>query len=260
MSDLKELKAGKHFSGANVDVELTAKEYFDIVKENKKKITDAELLNIYDNAELLLKKAMITNQISAAKKLYFHLETLEKERELVKMGIDTFVYKDDIEEFIDNVAKNTVKIIELERYEREIPDEIVEVVAKTSHLFDRLYVVFTDYTGKVEKQAIKERQKEKDPILFGTFQSEKNRVVIDRFYFLGDWIDEYCDLTLDKMVSEMKSSADKDIINRISTPKSLEEIKKQLDSLEIRGSRIIVNNKRDVKPSFISKIKTIFTK
>ena len=62
------------------------------------------------------------------------------------------------------------------------------------------------------------------------------------------------------MVSEMKSSADKDIINKISTPKSLEEIKQQLDSLEIRGSRIIVNNKRDVKPSFISKIKTIFTK
>lgn len=260
MSGLKELEAGKHFKDGNIGAELTAKEYFDVVKENKKKITDAELLNIYDNAELLLKKAMITNQISAAKKLYFHLETLEKERELVKMGIDTFVYKDDIEEFIDNVAKNTVKIIELERYEREIPDEIVEVVAKTSHLFDRLYVVFTDYTGKVEKQAIKEREIEKDPILFGTFQSEKNRVVIDRFYFLGDWVDEYCDLTLDKMVSEMKSSADKDIINKISTPKSLEEIKQQLDSLEIRGSRIIVNNKRDVKPSFISKIKTIFTK
>ena len=85
--------------------ELTAQQYFDMVKDKKTKITDSDLLKVYDNAELLLKKAMITKQVSAAKKLVFHLETIEKERELVKLGIDTFVYKDDIEEFIDTVAK-----------------------------------------------------------------------------------------------------------------------------------------------------------
>lgn len=240
---------------------LTAQQYFDKVKESKIKITDEDLLKVYENAEVLLNKAMITKQVSAAKKLVFHLETIEKERELVKMGIDTFVYKDDIEEFIDNVAKNTVKIIELERYEREVPDDIVKVVADTKHLFDKLYVIFTDYTGKVEKQAMKERAKEKDPILFGTFQDKSNRVLIDRFYFLGDWEDEYCDLTLDKMVSEMKSVVNKDVIRKISTPSNLDEIKKQLKTLEQKNNIFVINNKKEeTKKSFFRNIKTFLFK
>ncbi|MCD3340325.1 hypothetical protein G8T81_14565, partial [Clostridium botulinum C/D] len=103
-----------------------------------------------------------------------------------------FIYRDDVEEYIDNIAKDVVKLIELERYEREIPDEIVEVIKQTKGKFDQLYILFTDYTGKMERQVEKERR-EKDPILFGTFQDEKSRAVIDRFYFLGDWVDEYCD-------------------------------------------------------------------
>lgn len=82
-------------------------------------------------------------------KLLFHLECIEKEREIVSMGINTFVYRDDIEYYINNVASDIVKIIELERYEREIPDEIVEVIAKVKDKFDQLYIVFTDYTGGV---------------------------------------------------------------------------------------------------------------
>lgn len=241
--------------------DLTAQQYFDKVKDKRNKVTDSSLTLVYENAEVLLKKAMITKQTAAAKKLVFHLETIEKERKLVEMGIDTFVYKDDIEHFIDNVSRNTVKIIELGRYEREVPDQIAFIVSKTQHLFDELYVVFTDYTGRLEKEALKER-KEKDPILFGSFQDKKNRVVIDRFYFLGDWEDEFCDLTLDKMVSEMKSVADKDIIRKISTPMSLDEIKEQLNSLESKGSTFVMAKKteQDTKKSFFNKVKTFLSK
>ena len=108
--------------------ELTPSEYFQIVKERKQQITDKQLIIVYDNCLELLNKYKITGQKSAMKKLLFHLETVDKEREIVKMGIDTFVYKDDIEEYINDVANDTVKIIELENYEREIPDEIVDVI------------------------------------------------------------------------------------------------------------------------------------
>ena len=182
--------------------ELTPSEYFDIVKSRKQTITDEKLLEIYDNCLDLLNKYKITGQKAGIKKLLFHLECIEAEREIVKMGITTFIYRDDIEEYIDNIAKNTVKIIELENYEREIPDEIVNVIEQVKEKFDKLYVLFTDYTGKVERQVEKARR-QKDPILFGTFQSAKTRAVIDRFYFLGDWEDEYCDLTLDKMVNQV---------------------------------------------------------
>lgn len=239
--------------------EINAKEYFDSIKDKKIKTTDEDLKKYYSNAEKLLQKAVISGQIEAMKKLVFHIDTIEKERQLIKLGIDTFIYKDDIEEFIDNVSKNTVKIIELERYEREIPDEAVDAISKTKHLFDKFYVVFTDYTGKVEKQALKER-KEKDPILFGVFQDEKNRIIVDRFYYVADWEDEYCDLTLDKMISQMQESG-KDIERKISTPIDLDSIREQLNQLEPKNNIYVMKDNSTVKKeTFFSKVKTFFKK
>ena len=122
-------------------IEISPQQYFNTIKEKKNKITDEELLRVYENCLDLLNKYKITGQIKGMKKLMFHLECIEKEREIVKLGIDTFIYRDDIEEYIDNVAKNTVKLIELENYEREIPDEIVEAIARVRDKFDKLYVV-----------------------------------------------------------------------------------------------------------------------
>ncbi len=238
------------------DFELSPSEYFEQVKERKNHITDEDLRKVYDNCLELLNKYKITGQRKGMRKLMFHLECIEKEREIVKMGINTFIYRDDIEEYIDNVAKDTVKIIELENYEREIPDEIVNLIAEVKDKFDQLYVVFTDYTGKIERQIEKERR-EKDPILFGTFQNQANRTVIDRFYYLGDWEDEYCDLTLDKMVNETEKTGKRNIIKTISTPKDIKELKEQLNSLVEQDARFVTQGNQ--KKSFFSKIKTVIT-
>ena len=242
----------------NLESELTPQQYFNEIKERKHNITDDELVKVYDNCLELLNKYKITGQKKGMKKLMFHLECIEKEREIVKMGINTFIYRDDIEEYIDSVAKDTVKIIELENYEREIPDDIVSIIEKVKDKFDQLYVVFTDYTGKVERQIEKERR-EKDPILFGTFQNQSNRTVIDRFYYIGDWEDEYCDLTLDKMVNETGKAGMRNITKTISTPKDIVELKKQLDSLENNNNIYIVTNEVKKKNMFTN-IKSFLTR
>lgn len=242
----------------NLESELTPQQYFNEIKERKHNITDDELIKVYDNCLELLNKYKITGQKKGMKKLMFHLECIEKEREIVKMGINTFIYRDDIEEYIDSVAKDTVKIIELENYEREIPDDIVNIIEKVKDKFDQLYVVFTDYTGKVERQIEKERR-EKDPILFGTFQNQSNRTVIDRFYYIGDWEDEYCDLTLDKMVNETEKVGMRNITKTISTPKDIVELKKQLDSLENKNNTYIVINEVKKKNVFTN-IKSFLTR
>lgn len=241
----------------NEVIELSPSEYFEQVKEKKNHITDEDLRKVYDNCLELLNKYNVTGQKKGMRKLMFHLECIEKEREIVRMGIDTFVYRDDIEEYIDNVAKNTVKIIELENYEREIPDEIVDVISKVKDKFDQIYVVFTDYTGKVEKQVQKERR-ERDPILFGTFQNQTNRTVIDRFYYLGDWEDEHCDLTLDKMVNETEKLGKRKIVRTISTPTDLEELKSQLSALTESNGLFIQSATVPEKKSWFANIKTIF--
>lgn len=215
----------------NVLESMNPSEYFDFVKDKRNKITDEDLSRIYDNCLELLNKAIITGQTKAARKLVFHLDCLEKERDIIKRGIDTFVYEDDITNYIETVAKDVVKIIELKDYEREIPSDIVAAYSEVKDLFSKSYVVFTDYTGKVERQIAKERQ-EKDPILFGSFQDPLSGTLIERFYFIGDWEDEYCDLTLDKMVNETREHSGSEIMHNISLPRSLEELKVQLNHLE----------------------------
>ena len=238
---------------------LTPQEYFDKVKDKKQHCTDEMLTKVYDNCLYLLNKYKTTNQRAGMRKLLFHLQCLEKEREIVKLGVDTFIYRDDIEDYIDNVADDAVKVIELENYEREIPDDIVDVIEKVKDKFDKLYVVFTDYTGKVERRVEKERRA-KDPILFGAFANAKERVVVDRFYYLGDWIDEYCDLTLDKLVNEVSAKQNKNISHEIKTPKDIEDLREQLAALSpSREDFFRVSGRKD-KKSFFSKIKSIFTK
>lgn len=236
---------------------MTPQEYFDEIKERKNHITDTQLQSIYDNCLELLNKYKITGQKKGMQKLLFHLDCIEKERDIVAMGIDTFVYKDDIEFYISNVADDAVKIIDLESYEREIPDEIVNIIEKIKDKFDQLYIVFTDYTGAVERK-IQHERRQKDPILFGTFQDSTSRCVIDRFYYLGDWIDEYCDLTLDKMVNKIEKVGNRNIIHTIKTPEDIEELKSQLNSYKIINDKIIVSNTAN-KPLF-TKIKTFLNR
>ena len=238
--------------------ELDAKEYFDYIKEHKKEVTDQELIDFYNGCLNLVDKYKITGQKRIVEKLRFLVDCVKKEREVVRLGINSFVYRDDIEDYIDNVSKNTVKIIELENYPRDIPNEIVETIAKTKDIFDKMYVVFTDYTGSVEKQVAKERQ-EKDPILFGTFQKVRGdgrnsgTLINDRFYFLGDWEDEYCDLTMDKFLQ----AAGKEKLQVIGTPSNDEEIKDELerldDSLRRMNDKELMNTQKNKKIPFYKK-------
>ena len=237
---------------------ITPTEYFTAIKEKRQTITDEKLLVVYDNCLLLLNKAKVTGQIDAIKKLIFQLETVEKEIDIVRMGITTFVYKDDVEEYIESISDKAVKIIELSQYEREIPDEIVDTIANVKDKFDKLYVVFTDYTGEMEKK-IAQEDRDKDPILFGTFENKDNKVLIDRFYYIGDWEDEYCGLTLDKMVEEMEVLKSENILRTIKTPEDITEFKKQLRQLEAdknKNGTFTIQPEPPVKENLFKKIKT----
>lgn len=234
-------------------MELTADECFEQLKSRKAKITDRELEEIYDNCLSLLNKYKITGQVQGMRKLIFHLENIEKERILVNMGVDTFVYKSDIEDYASHVADKSVKICEIGDYERDIPNEIVSVIAKTKDLFSVMYIVYTDYTGKSERR-IEAAKRTQDPILFGSFQNRNEGVVVERFYFLGDWIDEYCDLTLDKMVAEVKKKKGVEIRREISTPKDIEELKSQLENLSPRNGSFVQTNHKPKKKGFFARV------
>lgn len=186
--------------------QLDPQVYFDIIKDRKHTTSDKFLTDFQNVIELELAKAMKTGQNYLVRKLAYAKSIVIKERQLLEQGINIFVLREDIEEYIKKVEKKVVKVIELENYPRSIPDEVVQKLQslKEQEIFDRYYIVFTDYTGEVEK-TVKAEKRRKDPILFGAFEQKIDGVwdIFDRFYFIADWEDEYCDLTLSKMVDTM---------------------------------------------------------
>ena len=258
---------------------ITPSQYFDYLKGAKQNITTEALKKSYDVFLKLGQKYVDLGQKESLKKLCFLADTLVKEEKLIELGITTYVYKDVIEDYIEHVADKTVKIVELSRYMREIPDELVDTIKKSKELFDEFYVVFTDYTGKEERKVEKERR-DKDPILFGVFKNQTN--VLDRFYFLGDWVDEYCDLTLDKMVAQYEEKKGYSPAVETTIPTTAEELVEILKSYKIDDKKepeysitfeadditVPIANftktnetpKQEGKGSFFSKVRSIFKK
>lgn len=230
---------------------LSPDQYFNRLKNLKKKMSAESLDQLHDNAMLLLNKYADVGQHKASAKLIFQIECITHEKQLLDLGIDTFVYRDDVEEYIDHIEKDVVKIMEVANYERDIPDEIAEAIKATRHIFTDFYIVFTDYTGKAEKQVEKERRST-DPIVFGVIHDQNRTMLLDRFYFIGDWEDEYCDLTLSKMVESFKKADPSKIIeHKIKTPEDIAELKSQLAKLESnnrqRRNRFEIEN--DLNPA-----------
>ena len=256
---------------------ISPSQYFDYIKNAKNDITTEALKESYSVFLKLAEKYTKLGQKESLKKLCFLADTLKKEEKLIELGITKYIYKDVIEDYIENVADKTVKIIELSRYMREVPDELVETIEKSKDLFDEFYVVFTDYTGKEERKVEKERR-DKDPILFGVFKNNSN--VADRFYFLGDWVDEYCDLTLDKMVEQYQENKGYSPAVETKIPETTDELIEILKSYKIdekidRNYSLKVTNNDNVsinsfiktndvedepKKSFFDKVRSIFKK
>lgn len=207
--------------------------YFDEVKNSKQKFDREAQLLVIDETLKLMKKTIITKQSKMAKKLKYQCELAIRELDVADQGFNIYVHRKDVEKYMDQVEGKAVKIIELTNYTREIPDDHMDRVTKASELFDELYVVFTDYANKESKKVAKERRK-KDPIMFGAFtvkdDDETKPYVEDKMFFICDWIEEKCDLTLEQLVQTAKEKDKKDILYKVEAPSDSEAAKKLLDS------------------------------
>ena len=203
--------------------DLTVSQYFDYVKSLKKETDTAYTQQMLDICLSLIKKFEITNQKAAVKKATIAAELLKKDLLFAEKGFTTYVLLDDVTRFIKHVSNHNVKLTEIENFPREIPDDIIDKWVEVRDLFDKGYVVFTDYTDEDDESEktvaaatgkasvskdIEKRRKEKDPILFGAVKADKDQSSMrgncyERLFYIGDWVDDYCDLTFDKMLKTM---------------------------------------------------------
>ena len=73
-------------------------------------------------------------------------------------------------------------------------------------IFDNYCILHYDPEKKSYAQTIEEQkretQKRRDPILFGLIRGS------NKLYYITDWVDEFCDLTLDKFVETLQIEKD----------------------------------------------------
>lgn len=143
----------------------------------------------------------MTGQVALKEKLFANLVINKYESVLYANGM----YKAISESALVEFAKNCPKELSLDyvvNYTRNIPIEIIKkkVEADKMEIFDNYCILHYDgdkddsSTEMTQEEKEEEVRKKKDPILFGLIAGSK------KLYYVADWVDEYCDLTLDDIV------------------------------------------------------------
>ncbi len=87
-----------------------------------------------------------------------------------------------------------------QNFVKVIPNEIVDLKKDLDKklLFDNYAILHYDPNNDATDITEVEKEIRKDPILFGLLKNSK------KLYYIGDWKDEYCDLTLEEMFIELE--------------------------------------------------------
>lgn len=139
-----------------------------------------------------------TGQIALKEKLIKGLIINKLESVLFAKGMYKAINEDVIVELAQN-APNHLSLDYIENYVRNIPIEAIKkkIEADNLQVFDNYCILYYDENGESYAMTNKEKerkiQKLKDPIMFGLINGS------NKLYFIADWVDEYCNLTFEKM-------------------------------------------------------------
>jgi hypothetical protein len=212
--------------------------YFNYVKSKLTKTQTKRLRSRLQKLQSLVKSAEENGQKALYETFSRMLVVAVREASASACGYDVYVDKADIEKFRYIVTenpeshRNPVYFKKLEEFSRPIPAKVAKVIksVQSKGLFDELHVLYLDYTNEVVKST-KEKIREKDPVLFGKFSYDDSR-----YFFITDWIDDHCDLTLSKFVDTLKENNKEYETQKLEdiTPEYLERIKLEINEREER--------------------------
>jgi hypothetical protein len=215
-SDSKEIKEGfisrllksfKRTKKEKIDFN-EVKDFFENIKVDIKKLNteDSDIIDIYLDQ---IEKAKSTGQQALVDMLLEKSKTVGYESLLLNSGITRFIESDTIVKYYKMLKhKKLLKLVYIKNFVRIIPDNIIEEKLRVDELkiFDNYVVLGFDKDDKMSKMTKKEIEKAKDPILFGIIKGS------NRLYFIGEWEDEHCDLTLDEIYE--KTNVEKKKLNK----------------------------------------------
>lgn len=148
----------------------------------------------------MLDKAKKTGQTTLLKRLQSEAGIQQLENVLFVKGYKKYISEKQLLEFVSKCEKGLC-LDWVSYFTRVIPAEVVakKVECDGFEIFDNYVVLHYDPLNKAttEKDRIAQAAKIKDPILFGVIEGSR------KLYYIGDWQDEYCTLTLDEIIQKL---------------------------------------------------------
>lgn len=176
--------------------------YFKFVKSKIKEVSLPAIESRLFKVQKLLKNFEEMGQEAPFESLMVELFKLTKHAEAIGSGYNKVVEKSDIDRFMGmvNAENRIVKYGEFTNFPRPVPKKNQKKIleAKKTGVFDNFMILYLDYANETHKTT-KQKIIEKDPIVFGTYKEDPSK-----HFFITDWVDEICDLTLLQFVDKMK--------------------------------------------------------
>jgi hypothetical protein len=173
------------------------------IKFVKSKLSSLEQLEVefaINKMGRMLMAAKEIQQTALHEQLALRLAIAVREQEARAIGCGRSLNKTVIKKYITKVEDRVVKFDKFENFPRVVPAEVAAKIkaVQATAVFDEYHILYVDYTSET-LETNKRKIEKKDPVLFGCFSFQP-----DIMYFIIDWIDKYCDLTLSKLIGEIQ--------------------------------------------------------
>jgi hypothetical protein len=169
------------------------------VRGNMKEAQDySNRVKLYDE---VIKQAKVAGQIARVEQLMKARTIVQWESLLIAAGFKQFLSEDTTVEFASKCQKG-LRLDWVANFARPIPGDVIakKVEADALMVFDN-YVVMHYDPGQTAFTLTKEQEEaKKDPILFGVIEG------VRKLYFIGDWKDDECSLTMDEVAQVLGKS------------------------------------------------------
>jgi hypothetical protein len=178
---------------------MTVIEFFTGLTKSYEELSPiGEIAEHYENA---LKQATTMGQISLVESLKNIIDVARGEAYLIVMGLKKYVTEKQVIDFYEKVGRDkNLKLTWIKNFGRIIPENVYKIKSDIDErkIFDNYVILHYDPKDNGQKLTKKEIEKKKDPILFGVMKESR------KLYYIADWKDEYCDLTLEEMFKTLK--------------------------------------------------------
>ena len=182
-------------------VKVEPKLLFSYITKTLKEEQKEELEKQFENFAFLLARAKAQNGIALKETAERRIVEIEREMKASSVGYKQYFLLEHINTLKKLIPNNVLHFCQLQEFPRAIPNEPLAKLkeAEKHKIFSEIWILYLDYT-KEEIKSTATKIREKDPIMFGKILSNSKKLFI-----ITDWVDEYCDLTIEKAVKLLKN-------------------------------------------------------